>query len=171
MVEEVRSCRRADCGRAVLDVDAVALEENTFLVLSADPTPRETHENPESLVRQVSTFEAQPLGSVVVTGEKPLQFLAIVHDLNQEPTCREEWVVSALREIFLQAERHRTRRLALPMLGTVHGSLTPRRFVDLFEAALAESNIERLERIWVVIPDGTGGDVSESLRRIQLGSS
>ncbi len=148
---------------ALLDVDAVALEEDTFLVLSADPTPRETHENPESLVRQVGTFEPQPLGSVVVTGKNPLQFLAIVHDLNQEPTCREEWVASALRGIFQQAERRGTRRLALPMLGTVHGSLTARRFVDLFEAALAESNVEHLEQIWVVVPDGTGGDVLESL--------
>ncbi len=156
---------------ALLDVDAVALEEDTFLVLSADPIPRETHENPESLVRQVSTFEAQPLGTVLVTGKKPLQFLAIVHDLNQEPTCREEWIVSALREIFHQAERHRTRRLALPMLGTVHGSLTPRRFVDLFEAALAEASVEQLERIWVVVPDGTSEDVLVSLRRIQLESS
>ncbi len=153
---------------ALLDVDAVALEEDTFLVLSADPTPRETHENPESLMRQVSTFEAQPLGSVVVTGKNPRQFLAIVHDLNQEPTCREEWVASALREIFHQAERLRTRRLALPMLGTVHGSLTPRRFVDLFEPALAESNVEHLERIWVVVPDGTGGDVRDSLATLGL---
>lgn len=153
---------------ALLDVDAVALEEDTFLVLSADPTPRETHENPESLMRQVSTFEAQPLGSVLVTGKNPLQFLAIVHDLNQEPTCREEWVVSALQEIFHQAERRRTRRLALPMLGTVHGSLTPRRFVDLFETALAESNVEHLERIWVVVPDGTGGDVRDSLATLGL---
>ena len=156
---------------ALLDVDAVALEEDTFLVLSADPTPHETHENTESLVRQVSTFEAQPPGRVLVTGKKPLQFLAIVHDFNQEPTCREKWVASALREIFHQAERHGTRRLALPMLGTVHGSLTPRRFVDLFEAALAESNSEHLERIWVVVPDGTGGEVLERLGRIQLGSS
>ena len=151
---------------ALLDVDAVALEEDTFLVLSADPTPRETHENPDSLVRQVSTFDAQPLGSVVVTGRDPLQFLAIVHDLSQEPTCREEWVGAALREIFREGANRQIRRLAMSMLGTVHRSLTPRRFVDLFEAALTESKVEHLERIWVVVPDGTRQDILESLRRM-----
>ena len=147
----------------VLDVDAVALEEDTFLVLSADPNPRETHEPRDVLGREVSEMEPKPLGSVVVTDRDPIQFLAIVHDLSQEPTCREEWVEGALREIFREVASRRIRRLAMPMLGTVHGSLDAYRFVDILKEVLVDADTQGLDDVLLVVPDGTDRDVLDSL--------
>ena len=149
---------------SVLDVDAVALEEDTYLVLSADPNPLQTHEKPEDLLQQVAAIEPESLGSVVVTGNNPLQFLAIVHDLDQDPTCREEWVASAFRGILRESEKRQLKRIALPMIGTVHGPLPPRRFIDLLSQALSEFDLEHLVKIWVVVPDGIDSEVLAQLR-------
>lgn len=149
--------------RAPFKVDAVALEEDTFLVMSAD---RRVHDPKEPLMkvmtRLIQTRPKTP-GSVLVKGKSPFRFLAIVHDLNEEPTWREEWIVSALGGILREAESRRLRSIAIPFLGTLHGSLEKQRFLILLRSALEQISAKHLKRLWLVVPAGTSYKILEIL--------
>jgi len=144
-------------------VDAVAFEEDTFLVLSADTSVREPK---ESLVRVMTgLIETHPEtpGSVLVKGRHPLRMLAVVHDLNQEPTWKKQWVESALRGIFQEAERRRLGSLALPFIGTVHGKLGKEQFVGMLRDVLAGMEFKHLKNLWLVVPPKTKRAVLKAL--------
>ena len=132
------------------EYEAMVVEEDTCLVLS---TPVDLFVTPEHPVRVMTEVHAaSPLvpGSVVVRPGSPLRFLAVVHDLDQEPSCREAWVVSALDEVIEKAEARGLRAIGLPMIGTLHGDLSPERFVVLLRDALQRSAPTSLRRIWLI---------------------
>jgi len=133
-------------------VDAVAAEEDTFLALSAEPKACENNEHPIRMMTKVIELRPEPPGKILVKGKDPLQFLAIVHDLNQEPSWKEEWVSNALEGILREAERRRISSLALPMLGTRYGSLESKCFLMLLRNALERNPPKNLKRIWLIIP-------------------
>lgn len=140
--------------RPPFPVDAVVFEEDTFLVLSADPVVREPQGHPLRIINEALAAVPEQPGTVVVRGPgRPLHFLAIVHDLNQEPTWREEWVAGALAAIFSEAEQRALRSLALPMLGTRHGTCEMMRFVVLLKTAMQEISFQHLRRLWLMVPE------------------
>ncbi len=152
--------------RPPFEVDAVAVEEDTFLVMSAD---RRVHDPKEPLIKIMTrVIETQPKapGSVLVKGKSPLRFLAVVHDLNVEPTWREEWIVSALEAVFREAERRKLRSIALPFLGTLHGSLEKERFLVLLRSLLEKIPLNHLKRLWLVIPPKTSSKILETLQTV-----
>ena len=145
-------------------VDAVVEEEDTFLVLSADP---EFVEPKENLIRVMTeAIESQPAqpGSVIVLDSYPYRFLAVIHDLNQEPSWKEEWVATALDEVFREAEERKIQSIALPLLGTLHGSFEKRRFITLLHQTLGRKSPSHLRRIWIVTPEGTASETLEILK-------
>jgi len=145
-------------------VDAWAAEEDTYTVLSADPEVQAINGDPEKVMAEA--FRTQPAapGSLLVRGKKPLQLLAIVHDLNEEPSWKEEWVASALDKIFHEAERRKLQAIALPLLGTLHGSLEKQRFIVLLREALERTSPTHLVRLWLVVPAGTTSEILEMLK-------
>jgi len=146
--------------------DALAEEEDTYLVLSADTEVQETREQPGELMAELLKTNPAFPGSVMVKEGHPLSLLAVVHDLNQEPSWKEEWIVTALDGIFREAETRKLRSIALPMLGTLHGSLEKQRFLVLLREALERSSPEHLTRLWLVVPAGTTGEVLGMLASI-----
>jgi hypothetical protein len=117
-------------------VDAVVIEDDTHLVLGADPVPRETREEPGQLLENArASIQPVPgtlvVRTLVVRGGHPARLHAIVHDLDEEPSWREEWVVSALHEVLREVGTRGLRSISLPLLGGVHGSLAPGRFAEL----------------------------------------
>jgi hypothetical protein len=148
-------------------VDAVAFEEDTFLVLSADPRVRDPHKHIMQVMTRVIETRPESPGSVLVKGNYPhFRLLAIVHDLNQEPSWREEWIASALDGIFREAESRKLRSIALPLLGTLHGSLEKQRFVMLLRWALERMSANHLQLIWLVVPAGTSSKIFQILDRL-----
>ncbi len=147
-------------------VEAIVAEEDTFLVLSADPKPRETHERPERLLAHAREIEPVAPGTVLVREGSPRRFLAIVHDLNEEPSWKEEWVEDTLREILRKAEELGLESIALPMLGTIHGSLEPRRFAELLKKTLQDTSLTHLTTIWLMASAASVHEISEVLSEL-----
>ena len=145
-------------------VDAVVEEEDTFLVLSADTKVREPKEDLMRLMTRLIETRPETPGRVLVRGKGPFRFLAIIHDLNQEPSWSEEWIEKALVGIFQEAEDRKLRSIALPLIGTLHGSLEKQRFFELLRDALERTKQNHLKLIWLVVPSGTN---SKSLRMIE----
>jgi hypothetical protein len=147
-------------------VEAISFEEDTWLIMSADPKVCEPEEHPIRLMTDLINTEPIPVGSVLVKGKSPLKFLAVVHDVDQEPTWKESWIEKALRGIFKEAEDRRLKSIALPLLGTRHGKLLPTRFIHLLDRALKQSKLEHLRRLWLVTPPGFDHDLIDILGRI-----
>jgi len=128
-------------------VDALILEEDTWLALSADPEIR------EPVVHAVRTiteaWEAEPAapGSILVRPGVPLRILAVVHDLSMAPSWREEWIHAALRRSLAEAQRRGLSALGIEPLGAVHGRFSPPDF-DALLRELIESEAACLKAIW-----------------------
>ncbi len=131
-------------------VAAMAYEEDTFLVMSADPKHAVEPAHPLRLMAELADLAPEKTGSVVVQGRHPVRLLAVVHDVELVPTWREEWIESALREIFSMAEKHRFASLGLPLLGTRYGKFDKSRFPELLARILMETPIPYLKRLWLV---------------------
>jgi hypothetical protein len=149
--------------RPPLKADAMAFEEDTFLVMSAEPVIRAPKESLMRVMTRVIETRPETPGTVLVRGKRPLRLLAIVHDLNQEPSCREEWVADCLEKILAEAESRELKSLALPFLGTLHGRLEKGRFLELLGHALGQTELRHLVRIWLVVPDGMNSKILETL--------
>lgn len=87
-------------------------------------------------------------GEVVVKRDAPLQLFAIVHDLDQSPSWREEWIAAALERVFQIACERQLQCLGMARLGTVHGRFPLERFIQLLVTAVGRHR-EVPERIWL----------------------
>jgi hypothetical protein len=137
---------------APFDVEALVFEEDTWLVMSANPTICEPEVHPIRLMTDLIETEPEPVGSVLVKNGQPMRFLAIVHDVNQEPTWREAWIERALHSVFREAERRKITSIGLPFLGTLHGRLGKSRFAEILGGVLKQATFNRLKQIWLIVP-------------------
>jgi len=128
-------------------VDALILEEDTWLALSAAP---EIHEPVVHPVRTMTeAWEAEPAapGSIVIRPGVPLRILAVVHDLSMAPSWREEWIHAALRRSLAEAQRRGLSALGIEPLGAVHGRFPPSAF-DALLSELLENEAGFLKAVW-----------------------
>ena len=135
-----------------VEIEAYVYEQDTALVLGPTYKVEYPSESIEQLIEQA--LETPPLipGSVLVRGQYPFQLLAIIHDLDHEPTWQEEWIVTALHSILRQSEMHQLQSIAMPLLGTVHGSLQKERFWVLLRSVIEQASPVYLKQIWIVVP-------------------
>jgi len=140
-------------------VEAMVFEEDTFLVLSSDPTVRDPKVPLVRILTRLMETQPETPGTVLVKGGVPIRLLAVVHDLNEDPSWREEWIAAALARIFQNSERRGFHSLALPLLGTMHGRLGKDRALALLTRHLTERPPARLRRIWLVVPPGCAPEI------------
>ncbi len=117
-------------------IDAIAVEEDTFLVLSTEKT---VYMPPEHIIRiMTKIIETLPVapGSVVLKNGQPVRLLAIVHDLDREPSWREDWISQSLDLIFRETVTRNFHSVALPLLGTVYGTFDIQHFLNLLKDVL-----------------------------------
>ncbi|MBN1104633.1 MAG: hypothetical protein JXL84_14545 [Deltaproteobacteria bacterium] len=141
----------------------MAFEEDTFLVMSADTTVRDPKVPLVRIMTRLMQTQPEVPGTVLVKGGSPVRLLAVIHDLNQDPSWKEEWIASALRGIFEESDRREVRSLALPLLGTIHGRLERKCAVALLAKSLRQGPLQRLRRLWLVVPSGSARGVIEIL--------
>lgn len=134
-------------------VQGTVREEDSFLVLGASPQVRVPREHPVRVMTGAFTFEPLEPGSVLVHPGPPLELQAVVHDLDQEPSCREEWIERALGGVLQACARHEIEALAMPLLGSVHHVLPVRRAALVLVQALRGEGVPAcLRRIWLHAP-------------------
>jgi hypothetical protein len=145
-------------------VEAVAFEEDTYLVLSAEKKIRDPQKPFMHILTELIEIQPETPGNVLVKGRKPCHLLAVVHDLDQEPSWKEEWIEIALTHIFQEAEKRHWRSIAVPFLGTLYGKLEKHRFIELLHAVLNRLTPQSPSRLWLVVPRGTPKEVFEVFR-------
>lgn len=130
------------------EVDALIIEQDTHGLLAVDSQPVEMNESLAKLTDQITMFEPYKTGAVVVKHARPLQIFAIVHDLDDSPSWRETWIISALDATLKIARERQLKRLGMAALGTVHGRLPLERFLELLVEIIA-SRRDGPTQIWV----------------------
>ncbi len=135
-------------------VAAIALEEDTNLLMSARAEIRAPAEGFAELVDEMTAFEPLQPGTVVIRGESPLRLLAVVHDIERSPTWKVSWIAQALCGVLRETERRRLSSLCLPVLGARHGGVSATRFARLLRLVLEQRPPKRLRRIWALVPEG-----------------
>lgn len=147
-------------------VEALAVEEDTWLIMSAEPEACDPNEHPIRIMTQMIEARPEKVGSVLANGHDPVRFLAIVHDVDQEPTFREEWVATALRNVFLEVERRGLKSLGLPFLGARYGRLDTKHFIVLLSRILMETTFHNMIRLWLITPQGKDSSTIEFLKSL-----
>lgn len=133
-------------------IDALVVEDDTWQILGADPEFRPTAEHPLRLMQALREAEPMAPGSVAVVRGRPTRLCAIVHDLDCDPSWREEWIAAALEGCLRIASERSLRSLALPLLGARHGRLPPDRTLALLENALTAPSVPLPRKLWLIFP-------------------
>jgi hypothetical protein len=144
-------------------VEALVFEEDTWLVMSANPTICEPEEHPIRLMTELIEAEPESVGSLRVKNGNPMRFLAIVHDVNQEPTWKEAWIEDALISVFREAEQRKLSAIGLPLLGTRHGRLEKSRLAAILGRVLKQTGFRHLKRIWLIVEPQNNTDFITAL--------
>jgi hypothetical protein len=145
-------------------VDAIAVEEDTHLLLSSDGVVDEPDEDFDELIAAAGEAPTITPGSVLVRKGDPLRFLAIVHDIDCEPTWQEEWIASAINGVIEEAEWRRLEAVAVPLIGTRHGNVETRRVALWLGRCLSRTASRFLKRVWVIAPAGSEAELMWALR-------
>jgi len=142
-------------------VQASVLEEDTWRLLSAPNVAVPQEEHPVRLMTDLVDDRPALPGKVLIQSAR---WLAIVHDVERTPTCREIWVRSALKRVLeLTAQRH-YHSLALPLLGSVYGCLDWRRSLTLVIESLNNAVVfEPTLRMWLLGPAAHHKEIRQSL--------
>ena len=141
---------RAD---APFPIQAIAVEEDTSLVLSADIEVRDPRQHPIRLMTELYNDPQRLPGSIVVKNTCPTYLLAIVHDFDQQPSWQAAWIVSCLENIFEICAQRQISALGLEPLGTKHGRLGENTFLQLLRKSMQSTEPNSLRRLWLITPD------------------
>jgi len=131
-------------------VDVVVVEQDTHCLLAVDSHIKEPQESLPALNHQLACFVPYRTGEVVVRQDEPLQLQAIVHDLDQTPSWREEWIAAAIEGVLDIVSWRQLQHLGIPALGTIHGRFPVVRFLELLLEALKKRE-EGPQQIWIGI--------------------
>ncbi|MDH3348478.1 MAG: hypothetical protein OEM02_10340 [Desulfobulbaceae bacterium] len=129
-------------------------EEDTLLALSAPPVITAPQEHPIRTLTKIWETEPQPQGSLLIQGRR---WLALTHDLDQDPCCDEQAVLSCLNKIWKATAQHNIHTLALPLLGNTYKALPSENSLDLIFSSLRNHIPPLPQKIWLVTSaKGTG---------------
>ena len=87
------------------DARAVVLEDDTAMVLGARrDIIRPVDDHPIRIMTSLYEEPPRQPGGLEIRGTRPFLLHALVHDFDQEPSFREEWVREALPRVLAASE-------------------------------------------------------------------
>ncbi len=125
----------------------MVFEQDTELILRMDLPAQYPAETDDRLICDALAARGHAPGMVVALEGAPLRLLAIVHDLDREPSWCEEWIAAAYAGVAYEVRERGLREIVTPLLGRVHGRYDAERSRALLEAALRGYGVE--PRVWL----------------------
>ena len=133
------------------------VEDDRWLVLSAEPVIPEAEEHIIRVMTSLVVQEAQQLGDVLIRSHT---WLAIVHDLDQEPICQSVWIEQAMHRILELADERSLSVLSLPLFGIQYAHLGIDQSLDAILKPIEKYSQHNPLQIWLRTPQ-------EHLRAVQ----
>ena len=138
--------------RATPNVDGVVEEQDTALILGEPEKITDSDNKPSwVLANQLETQKLQTPGSIIKRRAQPLRLLAIVHDFDNEPSWRSDWIKRALDNVLYTCKADNLKSIRLPVLGARYGKFELKTFLSLLVSAL-EKHPGALNEICLVVP-------------------
>lgn len=131
-------------------VDAFVFEQDTEYILRLDQEPRYPRETVAALLEAAQREPERVPGMVYAIEGPPLFLMAVIHDLTQEPSWREEWIAAAYHGIGYEVRERAIGALVMPLLGTVHGRYDPILSLAMLEAGMRLNGVD--PAVWVRYP-------------------
>ncbi len=128
--------------------DVMVFEEDTNLILTVDPMIKNKIEHPIRTMTAILESKKYKPGTVVENGSS---WYAVVIDLEREPICEGVWCNKAIKEVFRRAENQQIEKLAIPVLGSVHGGLKLEQRFSFLINTLESMNFSDLRQVWCVV--------------------
>ena len=135
-------------------VKAIVEEQDTSLVLEpADEIHEYSDDRPVWCLSNTQALQKvyRP-GEVINKSYNPIRLLAIVHDLDCDPSWNIEWIKAAVENIFSLCSEKELLSLGLPILGAQFGKLENEAFVKLLVNQLQVKQLDCPQRIWLIVP-------------------
>lgn len=145
------------------EADVLVLEEDTWLILSAELEVTEPAEHPVRLMTELLDTEPVDPGTILVRDRRPFTLLAVVHDFSAEPCCRMTWIAAVLREILAICRERQLHSIQLPLFGVRHGKLKPDTVVPLIVRVIREEAPACLNSVFLTVSPGNGDEVGQIL--------
>ena len=133
--------------------EAVVVEQDTNLILGEQTTLVEPDKPAWYLANTLERDQpVYKLGDVIIKRGLPMQLMAIVHDIEQQPTCDSGILKLAWQNLMAISAQNNVKTLATPALGSVHGKIVLEDALQLFGQAIHDHAPPCLEKIWLVLP-------------------
>ncbi len=115
------------------EVGAIVEEQDTDRVLGEFTVMNDPGDKPGwYLANKLESEPQKKTGCVIVQGQYPVTLQAIVHDLNEDPSWRREWIEEALNNIFKLTNEKKISAIQIPALGNVRGHYGLQEFIASF---------------------------------------
>jgi len=150
-------------GHPPFPVQHALFEEDTWQVLAADP--EWTPPPPEHPLRlHTALLDQRPCapGALLDDGYR---WRAVVVDLDAAPLVSLPHVEQAWVAVAAACRRHRVARLAVELLGAVHGDLDPEAALEVLRSGLLQVPPADLRGLWLVTPWRRQAAVERALAR------
>ncbi len=135
------------------DIDALVEEQDTQLLMAVDSEIVYPEDDFDTLISQMTTGKGRRPGQILVKEDKPIRLQAIIHDINQEPSWKAEWIAFALKQLIEEIKNYEIKVLAMPLLGTHHGNMAEDDSIELLCSCITTDHTLPLEKLWLVAPD------------------
>ncbi len=125
-------------------------EEDTHLVLTREPELSVSEEQPHPIRVMTAIMDIDPRTPGTIHVEEQ-NWYAVVLDLDREEPCQERWVREATETVFRLAAQKNLASLFMPLLGSVHGSLSADTSLQIILSALKKSNCSSLQLLQIAV--------------------
>lgn len=128
--------------------DFELIEEDTWRVIGAGRKFREVHDHPIRIMTDAIEQTALEPGSCLRRGRR---VFLVMHEIEQEPVCRPEWIDSALACALRCVDRQQGTSLSLLPPGVEYGRLRIRQSLELLTRALQNADCQYLRKVWLQV--------------------
>ncbi len=148
------------------EIDAIVEEQDTQLLMGMDAEINYPDEDFDTLIDQMlSGKSVRSPGQIIIKKTQPLQLKAIIHDINQKPSWKTEWISYALQQLVTEIENYNIKTLAMPLLGTIHGNVNENESIELLCDNLMSKQIICLEKLWLIAPDPACSRIKDAIEK------
>ena len=146
--------------------DAVVEEQDTALVLGESHEIRDPDKPAWYLAHKLASQQLYTPGQIIIKHSQPLRLLAIVHNFDDEPSWRLEWVAQALNNMDEIIRQYAIKSIALPLLGCQYGRIQPPEFITLMFEQIKSREHHTLKQLGLQIPDDGRAEILAMINEI-----
>jgi hypothetical protein len=134
-------------------VIALVKEQDTSLVLEPDHVLHDPGDDKPLWYdsNKAELLKVHQPGDVLIKSFNPIQFLAIAHDLDQDPSWKAEWIEMTLVKIFELTGDKSLSAIGIPVLGAQFGHFELEEFISMLVRILNEYNFKYTLKIWLIV--------------------